>query len=45
MKGFTNMELSKINGPIGLNIKANTPAEIACAIIAQIILKKNNNAI
>ena len=39
-KGFTNKDLSKINGPIGLNIKAKNPAEIACAIIAQIILKR-----
>ncbi len=44
-KGFTKKDLSRINGPIGLDINAKTPAEIACAIIAQIISKKNNNAI
>ena len=44
-KGFSNEDLSKINGPIGLDIKAKSPSEIACAIIAQIILRKNNNAI
>ncbi len=44
-KGFTKQELSKINGPVGLDIRAKTPAEIACAIIAQIISVKNNNAI
>ena len=44
-KGFSNKDLSKINGPIGLDIKAKSPSEIACAIIAQIILRKNDNAI
>ena len=36
-KGFNKKELSKIHGPIGLDIKAKTPAEIATSILAQII--------
>ena len=35
--GFDNNDLSKIHGPIGLDIKAKTPAEIAISIIAQIV--------
>ncbi len=35
--GFCQSDLSKIHGPIGLNIKAQTPAEIAISIMAQII--------
>ncbi len=35
--GFSQRDLSKIHGPIGLNIKAKTPAEIAISIMAEII--------
>ena len=35
--GFSQSDLSKIHGPIGLNIKAKTPAEIAISIMAEII--------
>ncbi len=35
--GFDNYDLSKIHGPIGLDIKAKTPAEIAISIMAEII--------
>ena len=35
--GFCQSDLSKIHGPIGLNIKAKTPAEIAVSIMAEII--------
>ena len=41
-KGYNKKELSRLNGPIGLNIGAKTPQEIAIAIISQIIEKKNN---
>ena len=42
-KGFSKKEINKIYGPIGLNIIAKTPAEIACSIISQIVLRKNQN--
>ena len=34
-KGFNEIELSKIHAPIGLDIKAKTPAEIAASIIME----------
>lgn len=36
-EGFSDGELARINGPIGLNIGASSPAEIAVAILGQII--------
>ena len=41
--GFSKNQLRKINGPVGININAKTPAEIACSIISQIIERKNFN--
>ena len=35
--GFDQSDLSRIHGPIGLDIKAKNPAEIAISIIAEII--------
>ena len=42
-KGFNEIELSKIHAPIGLNINAKTPAEIATSILAEIINYRRNN--
>ena len=39
--GFTEEQISSIFAPIGLDIKAVTPAEIAISILAQIIQEKN----
>ncbi|MBQ6385669.1 MAG: XdhC family protein [Lachnospiraceae bacterium] len=39
--GFTDEELSRVHAPIGLSIGAETPAEIAVSIMAEIIEEKN----
>ena len=39
--GLTDAELDKLHGPVGLNIYAKTPAEIAVSIVAQLVLVKN----
>lgn len=36
-EGFTDTALARIRGPVGLNINAISPAEIAISIIAQVI--------
>lgn len=41
-KGVSERQLQTIHAPIGLDIKAVTPAEIAVSILAQIILEKNS---
>ena len=40
-KGINEEQLNKLNGPVGLNIAAKTPSEIAISIISQVILFKN----
>jgi xanthine dehydrogenase accessory factor len=35
--GFTDAQIARIHGPIGLDIRAQSPAEIAVSILAQII--------
>lgn len=41
LDGFTEEQIDKIFAPIGLPIKAVTPAEIAISILGQIIQEKN----
>ena len=35
--GFTDADIARIHAPIGLDIDAETPGEIATSILAQII--------
>lgn len=41
-KGFSKAQIDSLFGPVGLEISAKTPAEIACSIISEIINTKNN---
>ena len=36
-EGSTDADLTRIRGPVGLNINAISPAEIAVSIVAQVI--------
>jgi xanthine dehydrogenase accessory factor len=42
--GLTEEELARLHGPVGLRIGAKTPAEIAVAIVGQIVECKNSAA-
>mgnify|MGYP000078039537 CR=1 FL=1 len=41
-KGFSEEEIKKINSPVGINIKAKTPKEIALSIMSEVIQVKND---
>lgn len=43
-RGLTDEQIGRIHGPIGLDIGAQNPAEIAVAIIAEIVAVKNGRA-
>ncbi len=41
--GFKEMELEKINGPIGIKLGGKSPSEIALSIISQLVYEKYKN--
>ena len=41
-KGFTEAEIARIHGPVGININAQTAGEIALSIMGEIIKVKNS---
>jgi xanthine dehydrogenase accessory factor len=43
-QGFTDADLARIHGPIGLDIGARTPEEIAVAVLGQIIAASHGKA-
>ena len=40
-KGFSDAELARIHGPVGLDLGGRRPAEIALAILAEIVAERN----
>jgi hypothetical protein len=40
--GLTEEQLNRLHGPIGLEIGAGTPEEIAMSIMAEIVAARNN---
>lgn len=43
-EGFTESDLRRVHSPIGLEIAAETPEEIAVSIVAEMIQKRSQNA-
>lgn len=41
--GFTEQELARIHGPVGLNLGGRAPAEIALAVMAQIVAVRHGS--
>jgi xanthine dehydrogenase accessory factor len=40
--GVTEEQLNRLHGPIGIEIEAHTPEEIAISIMAEIVAARNN---
>jgi xanthine dehydrogenase accessory factor len=43
-EGLAKAQLDRLHGPIGLDIKAQTPEEIALSIMAEIVAERNNES-
>jgi xanthine dehydrogenase accessory factor len=43
-EGFTQQQLARVNAPVGLDIGAETPEEIAVSIIAEIVQRRRQGA-
>ena len=43
-EGFTQKDISRVYSPIGIDIQAETPAEIAVSIVAELIQVRAGNA-
>lgn len=43
-EGLAEAQLDRLHGPIGLDIKAQTPEEIALSIMAEIVAEQNNES-
>ncbi|EAY24205.1 XdhC/CoxI family protein [Microscilla marina ATCC 23134] len=43
--GFTSDETDRIYAPVGVNIHAKTPQEIALSVMAQVVEIKNNEEV
>jgi xanthine dehydrogenase accessory factor len=41
-KGFSSQDLARIHGPVGLDLGGRKPAEIALAILAEIVAERND---
>ncbi|GMQ81863.1 MAG: XdhC/CoxI family protein [Rhodothermia bacterium] len=42
-EGFSNDELSRISGPVGISIQSHTPEEIAVSVAAQLLERRSPN--
>jgi xanthine dehydrogenase accessory factor len=45
IEGFSEDQINRIHGPVGLDINASTPAEIAVAVLAEIIAERRKETL